>query len=92
MRVLKQFKQIDKILTGGGSGTWAERKQRLRVWSQAAAPEIGILVGGGLSDTEIADLRQDPQFPEVHVGRAARTPQANVGSIDAAKIAFLKSA
>ncbi len=91
LRVLKQFKQIDKVLTGGGSGTWAERKQRLRHWTQAAAPEIAILVGGGLSDSEIADLRNDPLFPEVHVGRAARTPQTNDGALDPAKIALLKT-
>jgi copper homeostasis protein len=88
---LKSFRQIDKILTNGGAGSWPERKQRLRTWSDAAAPEIGILVGGGLSDTEIADLMADPQFPEVHVGRAARTPQENDGVLDAQKIALLKT-
>lgn len=88
---LKSFPQIDKILTNGGAGSWLERKQRLRAWSDAAAPEIRILVGGGLSDTEIADLMADPQFPEVHVGRAARTPQENDGVLDAQKIALLKT-
>lgn len=91
LRILKQFKQIDKILTGGGSGDWRERKQRLYAWSQAAAPEIGILVGGGLSNAEIADLKNDPHFPEIHVGRAARTPQTNEGALDAAKISSLKT-
>jgi copper homeostasis protein len=92
LRVLKRFPQIDKILTGGGAGTWPERKVRLRAWSKAAAPEIGILVGGGLADAEIADLRTDTQFPELHVGRAARTPQENNGALDAAKIASMKTA
>ena len=90
LRVLKQFSQIDKILTNGGAGSWTERKQRLGDWSQAAAPEIGILVGGGLSEIEIAELMSDPNFPEVHVGRAARSPQENSGALDAAKIALLK--
>jgi copper homeostasis protein len=91
LRVLKRFPQIDKILTNGGAGSWLERKQRLRAWSDAAAPEISILVGGGLSNTEIADLIADPQFPEVHVGRAARTPPENDGVLDAQKIALLKT-
>lgn len=91
IRVLKRFPQIDKILTNGGPGSWAERKQRLRAWSDTALPEIHILVGGGLSDTEIADLIADPKFPEVHVGRAARTPQENDGALDAQKIALLKT-
>jgi len=87
---LKRFAQIDTILTGGGKGSWAERKLRLREWSSAAAPEIRILVGGGLTDTEVAELMTDPQFPEVHVGRAARSPQENNGALDALKIASLK--
>jgi copper homeostasis protein len=91
LKILKRYPQIDRILTGGGPGSWAERKRRLRDWTQAAAPEIGILVGGGLSDTEVTDLMADPQFPEVHVGRAARTPQENNGVLDPAKIALLKS-
>ncbi len=91
LKVLKRFKQIDRILTGGGSGSWVVRKRRLKDWSDAAAPEITILVGGGLADAEVAELMADPQFPEVHVGRAARTPQENDGALDAAKIAFLKS-
>lgn len=92
LQVLKRFKQIDKILTGGGAGSWPERKQRLRAWSAAAAPEISILVGGGLSTEEVAELRRDPHFPEVHVGRAARTPPENSGTLDARKVAQLKTA
>jgi copper homeostasis protein len=91
LRVLKRYSQIDRILTGGGAGTWGERKRRLSDWCKAAAPEIQILVGGGLSDAEVAELMTDPQFPEVHVGRAARIPQENDGALDAEKIAFLKT-
>jgi copper homeostasis protein len=90
LQTLKNFRQIDRILTGGGPGTWPERKARLRAWSKAAAPEISILVGGGLAQAEVADLMADPQFPEVHVGRAARTPEENNAPLDAAKIASLK--
>jgi copper homeostasis protein len=91
IKALKRFPQIDRILTSGGAGSWAERKKRLRAWSRAAAPEIGILVGGGLSEMEIAELMREAEFPEVHVGRAARIPQENDGVLDAAKIAQLKS-
>ena len=90
LKLLKRFRQVDRILTGGGAGLWVERKQRLRAWRTAAEPEIAILVGGGLSDTEVAELMADPQFPEVHVGRAARTPQENDGALDGRKIAMLK--
>jgi copper homeostasis protein len=91
LRVLKSFQQIDRILTGGGHGSWLERRNRLRDWSKAAAPEIAILAGGGLATAEAAELMADPQIPEVHVGRAARTPAKNDGALDADKIALLKS-
>jgi copper homeostasis protein len=91
LKVLKRFEQIDRILTGGGAGSWEERKSRLREWSKAAAPEIGILVGGGLSESEVVELMGDAEFPEVHVGRAARIPPENAGVLDAGKIAALKS-
>jgi copper homeostasis protein len=91
LKELKQFSRIDRILTGGGAGSWTQRKQRLREWSQAAAPEIEILVGGGLSATEVAELMADAEFSEIHVGRAARTPEENDGVLDAPKIALLKT-
>jgi copper homeostasis protein len=90
LKVLKRFRQIDRILTCGGGGSWMERKSRFREWSKAAKPEIGILVGGGLSEMEVAELMADVDFPEVHVGRAARTPAENDGALDAGKIALLK--
>jgi copper homeostasis protein len=91
LKLLKGFPQVDKILTCGGTGSWPERKNRLKSWRVAAAPEIGILVGGGLSEMEVAELMADADFPEVHVGRAARTPAENDGAIDPAKIALLKT-
>jgi copper homeostasis protein len=89
--ILKRFPQVDRILTCGGAGPWPERKRRLLAWINAAAPEIGIIVGGGLSTAEVAELMADARFPEVHVGRAARTPEENGGQVDPGKIAFLKS-
>jgi hypothetical protein len=49
------------------------------------------MAGGGLSAMEVGELMADPEFPEVHVGRAARTPPENDGAVDAEKIAMLKS-
>jgi len=91
LRLLRRYPQIDRILTSGGKGSWTERKRRLLALSKAAAPEIGIIVGGGLSTKQVADLMADPRFPEVHVGRPARTPQQNSGAVDRGRVAFLKN-
>lgn len=92
IRELKRIPQIDRILTRGGEGAWSERKKRLLEWQQAAAPEIGILVGIGLSRSIFSELKRTPSFVELHAGRAARTPPTISGIVDRARVAALKSA
>jgi copper homeostasis protein len=69
---LKELRQVDRILTSGGGGPWETRAQRLQVYQQAAAPEITILVGGGLDQAGIEWLRSETQLREFHTGRAVR--------------------
>lgn len=89
---LKAMRQFDRILTNGGEGPWRERIRTLIEWQTAAAPEIQILAGAGLTSYAIEELRNAPQIAEVHVGRAARVPQAVDGLISRERIAELKSA
>jgi len=89
---LKSFPQIDRILTNGGAGSWEERKSRLRIWQKAAAPEIKIVVGGGLTVPLLAELSREGEFAEFHAGRAARNPPTSVGVLGRAQVAALKSA
>ena len=88
---LKQIPQIDRILTTGGEGSWAGRKQRLTAWQEAASPEIRILVGAGLCAATLTDIASDAHAMEVHVGRAARIPQTVEGVVDRDRVALLKS-
>lgn len=89
--VFRSFPQIDRILTTGGGGSWAERKERLVVWQQAAGPAITILVGAGVCADVMADLRGTPELREVHVGRAARRDKAIAGPVQRANVRALKS-
>jgi copper homeostasis protein len=91
IRELKQIPQIDRILTTGGEGSWAERKKRLSAWQEAASPEISILVGAGVCAATLADIASDAHAMEVHVGRAARIPQTVEGIVDRERVASLKS-
>jgi len=88
---LKQIPQIDRILTTGGEGSWAERKERLTGWQSAASPEIRILVGAGLCADTLAGIGRDAHAMEVHVGRAARVPQTVEGVVNRDRVALLKS-
>ncbi len=92
IQTLKQFPQIDRVLTSGGPGSWAERRHRLLEWRKLAAPEIEIIVGGDLSCQMVAEIIADPGFAEVHVGRAVRIPNEYSGVINRSQIALLKTA
>jgi copper homeostasis protein len=81
IRQLKQFKPIDRILTGGGDDDWARRKARLIACQVAADPEISILVGAGLSPDVPLGFAQTPELREIHIGRAARARHSVRGPV-----------
>lgn len=91
IKQLKSLPQIDRILTSGGSGSWEERRKRLKEW-QTAAGDIKLLVGAGLCECTLAELRLEPSLQEVHVGRAAREPQTVDGKVCRRRVAAIKSA
>jgi copper homeostasis protein len=62
---LKTMPQFDHILTSGAGAN-------LIHLAPMAAPEIQILVGGGLDRQRIQQLLQTTNIREFHVGRAAR--------------------
>ncbi|MBV9303082.1 MAG: hypothetical protein JOY62_08760 [Acidobacteriaceae bacterium] len=91
IKELKTLPQVDRILTTGGEGPWAERKNRLIDWQRAAAPQIGLIVAAGLCPSILADVSQHCPLGEIHIGRAARTPQTTSGRVSRTQIASLKS-
>ncbi|HPN33468.1 MAG TPA: copper homeostasis protein CutC [bacterium] len=88
---LKAFPQIDRILTSGGEGGWPERLHRLQRWQACGAPEIGILVGGGVT-MEWMEKLAPMGFYEYHVGRMARQDESLQGPVQAERVAELKQA
>lgn len=88
---LKKLKQIDRILTSGGEGRWAQRKARLLEWQAAAAPEIKLLVGVGLRGAAMVEMSRHSDCFEFHVGRAARAPQTTSGVVRRERVAKLKA-
>lgn len=92
LAVLKQFPQVDRLLTAAGTGEWRDRLALLSQLQSAARPQIRILFAASKDAGRIAELRSLPVFPEVHVGRAAREPQILSGRMSRSRIAALKHA
>jgi copper homeostasis protein len=90
LQELKQLPQIDRVLTSGGEGSWAERKARLLAWRSAAVPQIKIILAAGLCASSLAENSKDLSDIEVHVGRAVRIPQVTSGTVNRSQVAALK--
>ncbi|MBI3421660.1 MAG: hypothetical protein HY011_01855 [Acidobacteria bacterium] len=90
IRELKRHPQIDRILTSGDSKDinkeWPQRLTGLAELARVAAPEIAILVGGGVERNTIEALCQKKTKVEFHVGRAVREPCTNSGAVRAALV------
>ena len=69
---IKQIKQVDRILTHGGAGSWSAKIENFVRNQAQAGPEIQLIAGGGLDAERIADLTAKTDLREFHVGRVAR--------------------
>ena len=87
IKELKKLRQVDRILTSGGDGPWETRAKRLENYQQVAAPEITILVGGGLDRVAIERLLSETsQLREFHSGRGVRIPAEAHGAVRAERV------
>ncbi len=82
---LKTLPQIDRILTSGSVEALEYRRR-------AAAPEIEILAGGGMTLPQILELRASSGVREFHVGSAVRDPPASSGAVKAELVRALRAA
>jgi copper homeostasis protein len=87
---VREFGQIDRILTSGGSGEWTARCDRLREYAAAASRSIAILAGGGIDETAMRILGRAGCVTEVHVGRAARTGGEPTAPVSTDRVRRLK--
>lgn len=86
IEVLKQLKQIDRILTSGGLKDGQENVELLNRLQKYADPELTILVGGGLSIHQVEGLCAETAIREFHLGRAVRHPQQITGVVCAQRV------
>lgn len=89
IKVLKQLKQVDRILTSGGTGEWPEKIGRLSRYREEAGPEIEIIAGGGINQQSIRMIAPGTGIREFHVGRAAREPASAAGVVRSERVKAL---
>ena len=92
LETLKKFPQIDCILTSGGrAGSLAEKAAFSNRLAERAAPEIALLVGGGVDLQSIEFLLDSTSIRAFHLGRAARFPATVAGAVCASNVeAFVR--
>jgi copper homeostasis protein len=83
---LKQYPQIDTILTSGGKGSESEKIATLGVCERFALPEIRILAGGGMTDAMIEELRLHTKITDFHLGTFVRVPQTISGQVSPERV------
>ncbi len=89
-RTLKQFPQVDRVLTRGCEGDGATRRRCLEERQAEAGPEITIIAAGGPEEKTLRLLGESQIIREVHVGRAARTPAVHNGLVRRARVAAVR--
>lgn len=87
---LETLKQIDRILTSGGPGEWAEKAARLDAFQKACGAGITILAGGGLTLEGACYLQANTSIREFHVGAAVRVPATLSGAVSASQVSWFR--
>lgn len=88
---LKDVPSVDRVLASGGDGTWAARAARLTAWAAHVAPDIRLIVGGGVTADLLPEVARLSGM-DVHVGRAARRDQRVDAPVEAARVAAIRRA
>lgn len=85
---LRRCGQVDRVLSGGGAGSWAARADGLERLQAAIAP-VRLIVGGGVTLDGVDALAQRAALRELHVGRIARAGESFQQPVSAAAVAAL---
>ena len=86
---LRRCPAVDRVLSGGGAGTWPVRGDALERLQASIAP-IRVIVGGGVSMEGIDELVTRQTLRELHVGRLARAGASFDAPVDATVVAALR--
>ena len=85
---------VKSVRTSGGGleNVAVDRMDSILGFSAHAAGRIELVLAGGVTLQNVGRLVAGTGVPNVHVGRAARTPETRYGAVDAAKVRSLSLA
>jgi copper homeostasis protein len=91
LEILKQYPEIDRVLTNGiESDDAVERRRRLEELQNGAGDNLTIIAAGGPDLRKLRVLAASTVIRELHVGRAARLPASHLGPVRWERVASVK--
>lgn len=78
---LTKYKEITSILTSGGIGVCSDRLKTIKTMGHISE-HISILVGSGLTKSNILDIHEQVQTNQYHFGTALRIQQSPIQAVD----------
>lgn len=88
VKILSQYPQVTNILTAGGKNPIIENVALLKQMIQHSK-HVNILLGGGLTLENVAQIKEETHAKDFHFGTAVRTGSSPFGEIDIDKIRHL---
>lgn len=86
---LRECPAVDRVLSGGGAGTWSARAHALEQLQASIAP-LCLVVGGGVTEDAVEVLVPRSAFRELHVGRLVRVGESYRAPVDERAVATLR--
>lgn len=91
LRLIMDYPAINTILTSGGYGDLNERSARLQQLVRKADSSVEILIGGGVTEGNIASMKSLTNGKSFHIGRSARENNDLYGKISIEQIRQIKN-
>jgi copper homeostasis protein len=89
INAIQQLRNVDRILSSGGSGDPETRLNLLTQYQTAVKAPVEIIAGGGIDSNNISLIKTRAGIREFHVGRAAREGFKVDGGVSAELVAGL---
>ena len=87
--ILKNYPQINRILTSGGKGKIEDNLEIINNMIRESENQIIIMLGGGLTFDNVENILSSTKVSEVHFGTAVRVDSSPFGDIDEEKLKYM---